>query len=283
MLYSTGCELTSPHNSGKLFGELSTEQLRAMPTALTEEEKASPFAKYYYEPMAPIAPEHTMAIQAGSIDPRHGCMPEKIGRRMVNTGHMDIENGYCVLPNGVGYAAVKIEQPGRTNEKVKAFRENFAHVGDLYYKTWYPNAHLLHYVDGAVEDFGWGMLNMHFRQIEQPHYFGLDGCAIGAKDPACIAIISMSSDLIEIDRAKAEPEHSVMLLYLRQLLSRRELRARFWLGVGITERGLVFNDSPNGADRMERMRLMMRHCMREYQNENRIMERYWTDFLGKPW
>lgn len=277
MMFGKGRELTAPHNSGKCFGELNVQQLRQLITGLTAEEQASPFSRYYYEPMAPLQSGHMEALQNGPMKPTDGFMPEEFGKVMLNTGHAAIENGYCVLPNGLGFAAAKVDQPGRTNEKVKAFREEFAHVGDLFYKTWYPGSHLLHYVNGAIEDFGWGMLDMQFFGDCTLKNLGIDKDEIEKRDPSCISINGATTIATRLDNPEAGPEYASMALYLRETPAGRELRVRYWVGLLFTKDGIECKTKPDGIPVEDKARMMMGHCMKEYTNENRLLDAWWED------
>lgn len=278
-MFDKGKELTSPHSSGICFGELKPEQLRQLTTGLTKEENASVFSRYYYEPMAPLQPEHLEAIQHGPMDLADAFMPENYGKFMLHTGHAAVENGYCTLPNGVGFAAAKIDQIGRTDEKAKSFREGFAHVGDLFYKTWYPEAHLLHYINGAVEDFGWGMLDMQFLGDCTMEHLGIDKERIEEQDPSCISIVGVSTIATRLDAPQEEPEYASMVLYLRETSEGRELRARYWVGLLFTKDGIECKIKQDGVATEDKARMMMTHCMKEYTNENRLLDAYWNNFV----
>lgn len=187
-LFDAGRQMTSPRNSGKAFGEFGLEVLRGMPLTLTAEEEASPCAKYYYLPPVELSEAHKKVLAGGPMDPKDCYMPGEVGSRMLNTGYEEIENGYGVLPNGVGFAAINIKQTGRTDEKVKFYREEFAKEGNLFYKAWYPGAHLVHLTNGAVENFGWGMVEMKFTIADfDLKIVNIDVDEVRRKDPSCIS------------------------------------------------------------------------------------------------
>lgn len=280
MMFDLGREMTSPKNSGKAFGEVSIEELRKMSVELTEEEKNSPFAKYYYEPMAELTAEQKTALKQ-PMPPEECYMPDKAGERMLNTRHERYENGYGILPNGVGFVAVKIDQVGRTDEKVKYYRENFAPEGNLFYKVWFPGMHLMHYTDGAVEDFGWGMQSMRFTVEDfDLSIVGIDTDEVCSKDPDCISIFGAGAVCVDVEDPENK-EYTSMLCYTRDTEWGRELRVRYWLGLRTHGDGSIELKVDSDREKtLEHSRMLMEHCQKEYMNETRLMNAFWEETYG---
>ncbi len=276
--FDIGREMVSPHNSGKMFGEIPVEELLKLTTALTEREKAHPHAKYYYEPMGAIQPEHEAALRSGPMAPEDCYMPEEVARHVNNTGHDKVENGYGVMKNGVGFAAIKIDQVGITDEMIRYFRENFAHYDDLYYKVWFPGAHLLHYVNGAVEDFGWDMLNMHMTFTADLSTLGFQDDKILENDPKCINSMVASGLSVPLYHPEKGEQIASMFSYTRDLGdNHRELRVRYWVGLAFDDFGQPFVRGIEDRElTMKKAKLMMEHCMREYSNQNRLIKEFWA-------
>lgn len=276
--YQTGREMTHPYTSGKLFGELSIEELAAMTPALTAEEQRAPCACHYNEPMAPLTPEHEAALRAGPLSPEACYMPQEIGPLLLDDPSRMAENGYGVLPNGVGYAAIRIAQDGVTDEMIRKYREEFAHDGPrtLFYKIWFPGAHLIHYENGVVEDFGWGMLNLEM-DLEPflLRHLGLTAGDIRDRDPNCICLLGLCGQGWALNQPEQESAYTCMIQYTRETPLGRELRVRYWSGILFRPDGtLAYRVDPDRARTQAHMRLMMEHCMREYQNELRLMKHY---------
>ena len=198
---------------------------------------------------------------------------------MLNPDGDEVENGYGVLPNGVGFAAMLIRQEGITDEMIKKYREEFAQDGPrtLFYKIWFPGAHLLHYENGVVENFGWGMMNM---EMDMEHFtlahLGIRQEDILQRDPNCISLLGFYGRGWEVDHPEREPVWTSMVQHTRLTPTGRELRVRYWNGLAFGPGGqLVFSDPVDRAVMEERMRLMMEHCLTEYQNELRLMKGFW--------
>lgn len=281
-LFDTGREMTKPYNSGKYFGEVSYEQLNQLTTDLTEEERKSPFSKYYYMPMGPLQPEHLEALEHGLLRPEDCRMPGEAGSLLLGPPGRDVENGYGVLPNGVGYAAIKIDQAGITDEMIKKYREEFAQEGNLFYKVWCPGSHLMHYVDGAVEDFGWGMLNMHFSGEEfEFRHLGIEKSEIPEKDPACINFLGIGARCTRLDQPEVGEEYLSMVCHTRLVEGGRELRVRYWYGMLFGGDGTyLYRIDPDRARTQKKMKQMMAHCMREYRNQYHHIKLFWEN--GRP-
>ena len=276
-MFYTGSEMTQPRTCGKTCKEVSMDELRKLSPYLTKEEEQSPCAKYIYQPMMELAEEHQMALKQPLPD-TYCYMPEDAGWRMLDTPYEKFENGYGVLPNGIGFSSVLIRQPGRTDEKVKYFREKFAVEGNLYYKAWYPGSHLIHFNDGAVENFGWGFTKIEF----SPLNFNLDIIRvneqeIAQKDPHCLRILgagSVSNGVFD----PGEEEYAGMLMYDREVTGGRELRVRYWDGLTFCSDGTIRIKVIHDREEMfRRARLRAEHCMREYSNEQYLMEKFWAE------
>ena len=276
-----------PHASTpvKKFGDLSFEEIKALSPDLSEEEKASPHAKFYYEPNV-LSPEYQAIVDGPPMDVADAFEPEEYGKHMNIDGYCKVENGYCVLPSGIPYSAVLIKQPGRNNERMDAYNKEFGTVGALAYKCWTPGAHYFHYTDGAIEDFGYGLLNMHtYVESDGSNYcngtditkLGVDIEHVTENDPRCIWIGGNDWDHFQVleDHIAEKPFINLIVNYLRETDEGRELRIRMFTGVGIRNGKLVKSDLPVGVEPLELARLHMIHLMLEYGHESRLVNQYW--------
>ena len=157
--YFTGRELTRPYTSGLYKKDLSFDEMKNLNSQITEDEKGSLFAKYYYEPMAELQLQMKAAVKAGALKPEQMYMPPQAGPILQSGSKGYPLNGYGVLENGVGYASMVIHQDGITDEMIRNYRDNFAvsldpKIRTLFYKTWFPGKHLIHFEDAIIEDFG---------------------------------------------------------------------------------------------------------------------------------
>ncbi len=284
-IFILGREMTHPFTSGMHMADLSDAQLCAMTAQLTPEEARSPFADHYFESMAPLQPEHTAALEQGPLLPELCYMPEQAGAVLLDGPDEYPENGYGVLENGVGYGAILIRQAGITDEMIRKYRDEFAqdpytreHARNLFYKVWFPGAHLIHFEDGVVEDFGWGMmrLEMGWDNFCLRH-LGVSAQEIPARDPDCICLLGLGGEGWEIARPEDTRHSLCMVQHTRATSWGRELRVRYWNGVRLNPDGTV--DVVPGQDRaqtLKEMRLVVAHCMQEYCNELRLMKAFWS-------
>ncbi len=277
MIFETGHSFLHPKDSGLSFGSLTDEELRKLFTELTDSEQSAAHAVYYSDEPIRLPEIFQKAIAAGPMDPAKAFLPDEYGRHMNNTGHCEVENGYCVLPSGVTYAAVLLHQEGRTDEMVDYYNQNFAPQENLFYKTWCPGCHYLHYADGAFEDFGFGRMNMKFMYELSAEEMGLDPKKISEYDPACIGIGSTSAIGYNLDSEHPEiPEWNTIAFYHRQTKYGREMRVRLWYGYG-REKGELHLTPPPAETALDIAKKTMMHVMMEYSNDQVLMTRFWQD------
>ena len=129
-------------------------EIASLTTELSEEEKKSPYSKYYLRQLKMPSRESLKAVELDNPLPGESMfMPDQLASRLA----VDFRVGYGVMENGIGFSLSRIRMEGVTDEKIQYFIKNFRPEGDLYYKSWYPGTHLRHYVNGCVEDVGLGI------------------------------------------------------------------------------------------------------------------------------
>ena len=123
--------------------------------ALTEEEERSPYSSYYRRGPAPIPAEQAEALAPGRrLEPSRAFPPEEMARHML-VPHVDIRLSGCrVLPDGTAFGAAWCDMSAVTQEMEDFFDAHWNPGGDLFYKIWYPGAHVRHYADAAIESLG---------------------------------------------------------------------------------------------------------------------------------
>lgn len=274
-------EMTHPYTSGEMMESYSLDQLRAMPAEITDEEKKDPFYKYYSETMADIEPEHKKAIAAGALPGNLCYMPDKAGNILLCGSDVYPENGYGILPNGVGFASVLIHQTGITDDMIRKYRDEFAHTKNrlLFYKLWYPHMHLIHFEDGIVENWGWGMCrqDMNMEDFCFSH-LGITRDEILQKDPDCIGLLGIGGRCVELQKPKRGNWPMWMVQHTRITREGRELRIRYWNGLDLHRDGSVtLEPNPDRQQTLNEMKMMMSHCMHEYCNELKLIKIFWED------
>lgn len=279
-VFSKGRIMVSPRTCGKKMNEVSLEDLRSMKIGLTEKESESAFSKYYDEPLAEIELEHKKAVEHGPLKPEECYMPELAGSILLDGNNTYPENGYGVLPSGIGFAAIKIVQNGITDEMIKNYQENFVNDENcnLFYKTWYPGAHLIHFEDGAVEDFGWGMMRMEMNWNNFCfEHLGIHEEDISKRDPHCIFLMGLGGKAEEIDESQTRERVMCMVQHTRETATGRELKVHYWNGMTFQEDGtIICKPEPDRDKTMREMKSMMIHCMTEYCNQVKLIKEFWN-------
>ena len=277
MFYTKNKPMLLPKDCGVPFGTLSNDEIRALKTQLTLKEKNHPHAKYHKTSVAKLPQEFIKAIQSGPMDSSKAFEMKDYGKFMNTTGHCDIENGYCVLPNGVTYAAALIRQTGRTDEMVDHYNKHFADCDNLFYKIWHPTAHYFTYSDGCVEDFGFGKMNMLFTGQVHVESLGMKLEDIEKNDPSCIQINGTTTIGYNLDSEHPERlERNTIVFYHRKTDYGREMRIRLWYGVGIENNQYAYS-LPEPENALNIARCCMTHMMEEYTNDEYLEKTFWED------
>jgi hypothetical protein len=104
---------------------------------LSPEEQSRPYARYYREPVPPD-PAH-LAMMDAPCDPAKALFPGQMND-LLNPGDLEVETGWCSLPNGAGFIANRNVYKDVTPEMIDWW---FAWhpLEDLRYRLWYPPQH----------------------------------------------------------------------------------------------------------------------------------------------
>ena len=107
---------------------------------LTDAEKAKPWSKWYYRPVDDPDPVLLEAVRPDRpMDPSQAIYPEEINR-LLDPGYMEVETGWCNLPNGAGYICVNNKMPGVTVDMLDWWFV-WHSLADMHYGIWYPPGH----------------------------------------------------------------------------------------------------------------------------------------------
>ncbi len=283
--YFSEREITHPYTSGLFQKDLTLKEMTELSADLTEEEKKSPFARYFYEPMAELQPQMKEAAERGPLKENEMYMPDQAGPILLNGSTEYPMNGYGVMENGVGYAAILAHQYGITDEMIAAYRDHFAVTEDmkqrtLFYKTWYPGKHLIHFEDAIIEDFGWGfcLQNMDWSIFNMEKHFGVKREDLLKIDPNCIAVMGLGGECFAINNPEDRTD-TLMLQYITETEKGRELSIHYFYGVKVTPDGKM-EICPNvGKEELTgRMKGMMLHAMYECCNEIKHIKEFWSEY-----
>jgi phloretin hydrolase len=193
---------------------------------------------YLSRPMAPPDPAVLAAIERGPIDPSLAVPLTGIDR-LLDPAPLAAESGWCTLPDGVRYVAVRTPMPAVSGEMVDWWFD--WHPRDpLRYRVWHPMAHSDNSVEppiapgakahwGAVhhpvEDVGTGTVHARIAFVP-PSQLGFSGDALG--DPAVATIVC---GWVGDDRRRLR--HSAMAHVFLAADEGVVLRSHFWLGAAI--------------------------------------------------
>lgn len=277
--YAKRREFNAPRTCGMDMDEMTLSEMRNLVSELTDEEKKSPFAKWYYDPMQEKTDEQKAAYET-PLREEQMFMPEAAGRIILEHDERYPDNGYGIMDNGVGYAAIRIDQTGITDEMIREYRENFANepdLPDLYYKIWFPGRHIRHFNDGVIEDFGYGamVLKMDLDRYGLKH-LGLTREYIEENTPDVLSMMMLGGSEYML-WAPERTQQSVMMKCIRETADGRVIYVRFWNGLVPNEDGTC-TAVPSGtrAEVETKMRCQFNHCLSEYYHELKHVKDFWN-------
>jgi phloretin hydrolase len=193
---------------------------------------------YLARPMTPPAHEVVEAIARGPIDPQDALDRRSLDR-LLDPSPLGVETGWCTLPDGVAYAAVRTEMSGVTGEMIDWWFDWHPRE-PIRYRLWFPGAHesasveppqapeakpywgAIHY---PVEDIGIGMDRL--RITFQPPT-GL-GFSTDALDDARVA--SIVGGFVGDERRRTQ--HTLMVHVFLAAEEGVVQRSRFWIGAAL--------------------------------------------------
>ncbi len=235
-------------------------------------------------PLTPPDPAVLAAIASGPIAPAD-ALPRDALDRLLDPAPLAAEIGWCWLPDGIGYVAVRTAMPGVTGEMVDWWFDWHAHEA-LRYRVWHPGAHRDNRLEppasagakahwGAihhpVEDVGTGMVRARIAFV-RPRELGFSTDAL---DDPRVATIVCGHAGDDTRRVRHTPMAHVFLDDPAD--DGVILRSRFWLGAAIRpyapaplaalgERALNTRRARRLALPRDLPRALATHCAEEYAN-----------------
>ncbi|MBP1627211.1 MAG: hydrolase [Holophagaceae bacterium] len=265
---------------------------------LTPEEKAKPYAKYFSRPVAAPDPAH-LELMARPIDPSKALMPENIND-LLNPGYLDVETGWCVLPNGAAYIANMTTMPDVSIGMINWW---FAWHGlaDLNYKIWYPKCHfgisipdaeerarvldpstpmvkrfqgITHHV---IEDIGGGPEEI-FIPFMTPEEAGFDMERFNEEG---VTLICANGRSRPVDGSR--PWAPAVVCHLIRPMNRGgvEYRTRFWIGYAIENKKFVCKLPPDFRIPEAAPQGLAIHNVHEYTNLASFLPELYKEMTGQ--
>lgn len=233
-------------------------------------------------PMAPVAAIVLRAIETGPTDAADALLPRELVR-LLEPGDLAVETGWCTMPDGVGFTAVRTPMPGITGEMLDWWFAWHPHDA-MRYRIWFPGAHAGISFDPAarpaakaywntvhhpVEDVGLGMQHLRIRFLD-PVAFGFPENVL--RHPSVATIVC---GLVGDDHRRVW--HTRMCHFARRTDDAVELRSRFWLGAELrlfmpsalavpVNRLLTLPALRRRVIPRQAPLAMARHCAAEYAN-----------------
>lgn len=210
-------------------------------------------------------------VEPQEVDPAGALLPHELDR-LLDPTPIEHETGWCSLPDGVAYAAVRTEMPGVTGEMVDWWFD-WHQCESIRYRIWFPGAHdsiswkppaepgakafwgAVHY---PVEDVGLGMDKLWI-DFRRPTELGFSTDAL--EDPNVATIVGGF-----VGDRKRRVQHTLMCHVFLRANDGLVQRSRFWIGAAI--RPAIANHKfvrrltvPRNAPEA-----MAAHCAAEYAN-----------------
>lgn len=267
-----------------LLDSLPEAELLALTPKLTPEERRSPYARYYDLGPAPLDPRQAAALRPGSsMDPALAFRPEQLPEKMLVPGLDPFLSGCCVLPDGVAFGAAWADLSNVTQEMEDWFDEHWNPEGDLFYKVWYPGAHVRHFADGALESIGREPELLRLGRAPALPLLGFPE-NIQAIDPDFLLMRGGCAQVMKpTDRAGNQALDVTLLHFYRRSGRGKFICTRFWMGLRLDrETGAAVRTLPWYASvPAEAARLLAVHCATEYATNARNIELFWAE-RGNP-
>lgn len=241
---------------------------------LTEEEKKYPYAKYFYQPMAPV-PEDKKRIADGPAADSHTFLPIEERNRFLAGDKDTLSVGFGVAENGTGFVANSTFMPDVTVAMMDWWFGWHSVTSDLRYKIWDPEDHYRARADKPdyvknpavpenqktwgvthhiIEDIGMGPspLTLHFMS---PADFGYDPALVGTQ--SCNSLVCASGE----GNCPAAMTHKFSAVPGGILFE-----SRFWIGY-LYRQGQFYKVVPDDQRVPEVVpRSLFRHNIKEFAN-----------------
>jgi phloretin hydrolase len=264
---------------------------------LDPEDKSKEYAKYYRDPVMPDL-EH-LAIMDTPCDPLKAMYPEQMND-LLNPGSLEVEIGWCNLPNGAGFIANRNILKNVTAEMIEWW---FAWhpLESLRYRIWYPPQHagialspearekilnpsipvreknwnVTHHV---AEDCDCGMETIDITFLS-PKDFGF--AMTRWKEPYVSTFVGgfgWSSPAGKADHTIKAP--SLMCHIFRQIAGGLEQRTRFWMGYRLFQGKPELVLPPGASVPAIAVQGLARHNVREFSNLGALLPEIYAEFGG---
>jgi phloretin hydrolase len=262
---------------------------------LDPEDQSKAYAKYYRDPVPPD-PAH-LAMMDTPCDSSKAICPEQMNE-LLNPGDLQVEIGWCNLPNGAGFIANRNVYKNVTTEMIDWW---FAWhpLESLRYRIWYPPQHAgialspesrakilnpripIHEKNWGVthhvtEDCNCGIENIDIT-FQSPGDFGFDRTRW--KEPYVSTFVGgfgWSSPAGKPDHVIKAP--SLMCHIFRQISGGLEHRTRFWMGYRLFQGKPELVLPPGISVPAMAVQGLAQHNVREFSNLGVLLPEIYAEF-----
>jgi phloretin hydrolase len=264
--------------------------------ALTEAQRSRPFAKYLDDPIEAPDPAH-VALMDEPCDPAKAIGPERIND-LLDPGYLEVEIGWCNLPDGTGFIANRMLYPDITAEMIDWW---FAWhtLEDLRYRIWYPPQHagimispasrarildpnvpiaqknwgVVHHVTENCDN---GMDNIDIRFMS-PQDFGFDMSRW--KKPHVAAFAGGEGWAVSVDKTDESITAPALMCHIfREVPGGLEHRTRFWMGCRMSQGRPESTLPPGVRVPREAVQGLARHNVKEFTRFKTFLPRVHAEF-----
>ena len=235
---------------------------------LSPEDEGKWYAKFYYKGRTELPESLIRCVQPGVyMDPAKAILPGEGGiDKLLEPGLIEGDNGYCLLPNGCGYAAVRSELPGVTLEMNNWYKK-LRMVDKLGYMIWYPGSHCSELNGTCHEDVGFGLER---NDVESPANIKNLGfsCHPAQKDPMFLALVGGNGWWTNLDHPEIKPRAMTLFHYIRRLPDGNgiEFRSHIYVGMFAEDGHAVKKQDLSPEVCLEATRRMAHHAVYEREN-----------------
>jgi hypothetical protein len=276
---------------------IMNEQLA--PLAPYEEEK--PYSKYYFKNMAIPNPQLMGILSQGPMDSAK-ALPLSAINKLLDPGYHEVETGYCITDDGLGYVAVNNVFPGCTVDMMRWWFAWHAAGGNLRYRIWNPRDHqaiavadqdrrklhdpavpiaekIVNVDHFVVENTGGGWENIVIRfKTVQDMGFDMDKYAASPT----VEIVGGYGTSESRDHPTGFKSAAVMMHTMREIEGGIEFRTRFWMGARIVEGKAIKVLPPGVRIPVEAPMGLAFHNVVEYSNLASFLPELYERYKDKP-
>ncbi len=276
--------------------ELTNEFINSMARKeLTEEQKAKDYSKYYYKDMALIPQADLDIVNNGPIAPKNALSIYN-AKDILNDGYLDTETGYCVMPDGTGFAATKVYMPNVKPIMIDWWF-NWHPLEDLRYMIWCPVGHTGISAKEAYMHFDSSATPLNVRNIGRTHYpqegFNIEGSTDVEIKFWSPKVLGITPDMIKNSAVKTfqiatctnrRPRLPINVFFhsVRQVEGGIEFRSRYWIKFMIKNNKIAKSNIPYPKKVVSAMaRNNCIHSLIEYNNLASILPQLYEEHEGK--